>query len=130
MHFNNIFIFVLTLLIVKVNCFDIMNFFSSTSTYEINTDEIRQYIIREIENNKRTYQNDKMKHIVEKEKKLKDELVKKITENVKKQIKIEEENSKYVKYFEIVKEKNRKENDESEEEEILKFVEQNLNIRE
>lgn len=58
--------------------------------------------------------------------KLKNELVQKISKNVKRQLEIEEENSKYIKYFEIVKEKNRKEIDENDENNIVKFAEEKL----
>ena len=93
----------------------------------IDTDMIKQIIYEEIESEKKRLQNNKMDEIKKREDVIKNELIKNIRENIKKQLDIENENKKYTKYYEIVQKNNRKEINENNENEIIKFVENKIN---
>lgn len=75
---------IMIMIITKVKSFEFGNFFNLNSE-EINTDEIKLHIMKEIENDKKNQNNDKLKKIIEKETELKNKLIHKIKENIKKQ---------------------------------------------
>lgn len=112
----------------------LMSYFNTilydTQYYEINVAEIKEYIITEITEAKNLEKEKKQNEIKAKENKLKEQLVNLIKENIKQQLAIENENSKYVKYFELIKEKNDAELNEFNSINIMQFVESKLNVTE
>jgi len=104
---------------------DPMNIYFETNN--LNIDNIRNNVIKDMNYKQQQQENDKHKFILEKEKIIKNELEKIIEQNIIKQIKIENENKKYIKYYDIVKKNSRKEIDDYSDENIIEFVENKLN---
>lgn len=134
--FSNIFVSFVSgslLLAHFANCsvfnymFDPMNIYSDTSENNININDLRNSIMNDIKYQKKQTEKEKYKTIMEKEKKLKNELTELMKDNILKQIEIENENEKYSKYFEITKKNNRKKIDFDEDEDIINFAESKLN---
>ncbi len=90
---------------IKINSDDLFG----NSDLDVNT--IKNEIINKIkeENKKKEEEENKnnMKDIIEKENKLKQELIVKIQENIKTQLELDEENLMFIEYYKITKEKNR-----------------------
>jgi len=104
---------------------DPMNIYFETNN--LNIDNIRNNVIKDMNYKQQQQKNDKHKFILEKEKIIKNELEKIIEQNIIKQIEIENENKKYIKYYDIVKKNSRKEIDDYSDENIIEFVENKLN---
>lgn len=104
---------------------DPMNIYFETNN--LNIDNIRNNVIKDMNYKQQQQENDKHKFILEKEKIIKNELEKIIEQNIIKQIEIENENKKYIKYYDIVKKNSRKEIDDYSDENIIEFVENKLN---
>jgi hypothetical protein len=109
--------------------FDPMNVYSSESGEysDFDIDAIKNTIIQEINQKNKQIEKEKYQSVLEKEKKLKDELYKVIKENIIKQMEIDNENKKMEKYYGIMKKNYRKNIDENNEDELIKFVENKLN---
>ena len=99
------------------------NIFFSSDLNEINIAEIKLFIDEEINETKRKEKEIKINELRKKESILKSQLTQLIKENIKQQLAIEDENIKYVKYFELIKEKNEAELNELGIENITEFVE-------
>ena len=110
-------------IVTKSYGFDFMEMFGYQLSSDINVNKLKQEVIMELDNLRRYKQSHKMISIYEQEKMIKNKMSDNIKANIKKQIEIEEENKKFIKYYEIIKERNKKTNVESEEDEIIKFVE-------
>ncbi len=103
--------------------FNILDYFNFNNDDNININLIKKSILEKMNENIKKENESKKSKTAEKEKKLKNQLTNLISENLNKVILLEQENKNYIKYFNLIKEKNKKENEINEVEKLIMQVE-------
>jgi hypothetical protein len=90
-------------------------------------EQIKNSVMKEHEDLKRQNDRKKQKLIRDKEAQIKNDLEKIVRENIIKQLKIDEENEKLKKYYELTREKLKKTLSVDDEDELIEFAKNKLN---